>query len=1129
MVDLLQNNPNAVPLSSVSAVKTDFQNLDREQGFISTARRQFDNTVSKAALIASNLLNEEDPQFDKMSYYKANYGDDDTFLEDYMTLVDNYQDALAFDLKVETEKDLNRVAGNSSVLPALAGSIVGDPVAMGLMLMGGGAAKVGAKITSGASRAALVGGAVGSEALAFEMFERSADPTRSALLSTAVVGGSTVLGALTGVPFNKMPKVKGAAIKPKEWYDKAQGLVNDTISRDRNVTRTVGVGAAEVDGLYRSGELEFYSRYGMGETAGKQVSKLSPRERLFNISSDEGKELLAGIQNPTSDTIGTMEGRGVQASVYDWMRATRQKFDDELTLPLTNLANEAADIAIAEFGVTGRLVNRFKARKKAYEDITFAAIEGNAEDLAANTPYEKKIREAAILQQEFYNDIAGIAEKEGIKGFSRRKDYAGIVSFDSAKITPENSIDFLNRVRADILEWTKKSVAASGNKVDQLDSIRIGFIQESAGFADTSDELFDFWWRNGGGAKGRIHMSDELSAELDDILLHSKMAREEADSLLRKADEAHEAWADQLNKHEDLEGLIDAYAHRILDNVRNGDALGATQATEQLSGAIPRFFKERMFDPRKYREFIITNPHTLNSYYAKRFGAKRGMQKVFKEQDPQKVFKRYQDLSDKKLEKVRQLANALDEGDESKIKMLKGQLEDTSFGRFIEKNGLDKKSLMEFYERYAADTNKAIKMEARDLLKRLEGGMYADTYQKLGPVMGGILRGADLVARSATFAWNTVNSVTEVFAPVFAHGFEPIVPQIKNVTAGVMRDVSGIFNKDARKMATSLEGMSSGEVGEYMARQTGTIMQWAVHKAVGDLIAEAGNFGEASMRFSGVYETAMRSLYTMNGLAWFSKVNTNAVTLTSDMMVYNLLNDVAKGTATPKRTAHLARLGISEIEAKDFLRMYDEAGARINTKDGITFTDFSKLDDDMAQRWRMAVRRDVDNIILNPNEGDIAHVNSHPVAKLMLMYKSWPQMATQRYLKMGIQHADAQTFANWAFMTSVGMVSTKLSAGITGYDSTGEDFVDWMYSGMERAGFFGLTHELGLNYMAKQSGVDGGGAKFSGGDLLEDTVGVPAMFFRAAEDARTFGDNNYHLKRMMPGSQVMKRLGVMDR
>lgn len=520
---------------------------------------------------------------------------------------------------------------------------------------------------------------------------------------------------------------------------------------------------------------------------------------------------------------------------------------------------------------------------------------------------------------------------------------------------------------------------------------------------------------------------DDLQRQLKSIPETNVASRKAVLELLKDAEDEWEV-ARALRDSTPEEILSDA--NLLAEQFSSGlfDGIPADLADKQM----PARFRSRMLDMEEFIDFIETDPYKLWAGYAREVTPFQASMKVFGARTPNEAIAEYgRKMAEKRTE-------ALVKGDEKLAqKLLK------------EREGAESR------------LNNSWKSHTGEL-----GTEEALRHPGLVKITNGITN----VVRPAMLGGQVMASVNEIAATTLWHGlrgggqFTKVLGKL--LTDPALREVS---KQQANYVGTGLEAFTN----KYLHDRIGTDLMKA---DVADGVSKAtSDFARMGSRFNAsvFYDSAVRT----------------AVTVSQNGIIKDGLERLAKGSVKGEELADLAFLGFDKTNAAALVEQLKTHGTEIN---GVFFANTEKwANKDLARKWEVGLRRDLGRTTLMPGVGDTPFVFKTPIGKVLFMFKSWPVVATQKYLIGSLQRSDAGALTGIAMMVgTAALVDTLYNASKGTPISTDPDEVLW--AGINRSGILGVVPELGGSFlMNKLFDIQSGGGKLWEYNDIKDVMTGP--------------------------------------
>tara|TARA_B110000879_G_scaffold107578_1_gene144598 strand:- start:12363 stop:15395 length:3033 start_codon:yes stop_codon:yes gene_type:complete len=294
----------------------------------------------------------------------------------------------------------------------------------------------------------------------------------------------------------------------------------------------------------------------------------------------------------------------------------------------------------------------------------------------------------------------------------------------------------------------------------------------------------------------------------------------------------------------------------------------------------------------------------------------------------------------------------------------------------------------------------------------------------------------------------TVSSLPDVARVFMAEGF------VKTFSAGLAPLVS---NTKAFKIAAA-EAKRYG-VGDDV-----------IKSGRSDVIADVNDYTQGGT----IVERGLRS-----AVSKFGKINmldywTSGI---KQLHAVTMQTSIFDGLSKGKYDKRLARLGISEADARNMWLQVDKHGTKI---DGVWITNAKNWDvPELERMWGVAVRKESDRVIIIPGQEKPLFMSSE-LGKTIGQFRSFTLSATQRVFIAGLQNQDHNAVGGFAALASMGMFSYYLKQKIAGREVSDDPAV-WAMEGIDRSGAVGILGEIN-NTIEKISGNNAGARALLGID-----------------------------------------------
>ena len=209
-------------------------------------------------------------------------------------------------------------------------------------------------------------------------------------------------------------------------------------------------------------------------------------------------------------------------------------------------------------------------------------------------------------------------------------------------------------------------------------------------------------------------------------------------------------------------------------------------------------------------------------------------------------------------------------------------------------------------------------------------------------------------------------------------------------------------------------------------------------------------------------------------------------TVTVQTKILNILEDIAsqKKIAAWKR-AYVADLGFgsgTEAELEMISRvvgLYHKHGNGKNTLDGvlnknadlINFPNTELWLDDVnameaAMKFRLAINKEVDNVIVTPRLGDAPLIANTMIGSLIFQYKKFSLAYTRIVLQRGLQSGDGMFIQRLVSLTALGVMIDAVRSSQTDQVYANKTLREKLLDGAERGGIGGIFTDIDRIIMA---------------------------------------------------------------
>jgi hypothetical protein len=551
-------------------------------------------------------------------------------------------------------------------------------------------------------------------------------------------------------------------------------------------------------------------------------------------------------------------------------------------------------------------------------------------------------------------------------------------------------------------------------------------------------------------------MRQAMQKELDDFKAKAEAeAGNDSAKLNKIADDIEDAKEEMeellsiLNNLEDAPSLL---ASKLLSEIIHGKSPSVSYIRGTKVVEKPGFYLNRNLNPLKYQKWAETRPEVLLQIRGRRVGTARAMKRLYGHAAGRTARKEYMDKMDDLIAAQREAESGLGKEIDNS---LKGKVK-----RKIKKEATADELVKE---------KNSVLQQFDDLLAQHYGDYNSDFYKKHPYLAFGA---------EAMKTWNEVSmlgnvvagSISEAAAVVIHHGIKATMPEYKKVLQQLVNDPT--FYKATVK---ELQAMDHA-------------MEWSYFEMIQDIIGQGGNIGDQYVSGYTVMQNLKKYNYLLNGLTIWDHFNRLVVAKTQMTVLSKKLRKIANGKATKYEIMDMAKLGIGEGQAKMIVQELDAGGEEVVK--GLSQLRPDKMSKGVAEQMKIALTNDIYRIALKQRTGDIPISMAHPIVSLLTQFKTWPMLATQKYMIPLMQRQDGQSMAAIATLAGFGTLSYMLKEKLAGRDISDHNMADMLYGGITQSGVLGISPELFMDWAANKVGIEGGAAKYSGiNPLLHTLVG----------------------------------------
>lgn len=391
--------------------------------------------------------------------------------------------------------------------------------------------------------------------------------------------------------------------------------------------------------------------------------------------------------------------------------------------------------------------------------------------------------------------------------------------------------------------------------------------------------------------------------------------------------------------------------------------------------------KARVYDipDEMVEKYLVNDDHVLTESYVRSLASDIELMKTFGSIDPEDSLKKIQDDYARVEESTAQ--HLRDNGKE-------GEIADT-----------------------LRKLRKAKNNDIRDfqgVWERLRG-----TYGQSGDDYGTPLRSAERIAMSANYMANlggmTISAFTDVGRPVMVHGLErtmndaiiPMITEFKNYR---------LASRDVKETGTALDMVLNTRGRALMGMDEYQPMMNRMEAVTGHM---QHNFGIISLM-----------------APWNAAIKQFSGVITQSRMLRGVLDIAAGKELKPAESEYLAANFIDKSMASRIADQFNKYGVKTEK---VHIPNVRTWDDnEAAETFRAAVRRDVNRTIVEPGQ-DKPLWMSKPGLKLIGQFRSFSIASLQRTTLAGLQQRDAAVLNGTILSTILGMGVYTLKSESGGY------------------------------------------------------------------------------------------------
>lgn len=302
----------------------------------------------------------------------------------------------------------------------------------------------------------------------------------------------------------------------------------------------------------------------------------------------------------------------------------------------------------------------------------------------------------------------------------------------------------------------------------------------------------------------------------------------------------------------------------------------------------------------------------------------------------------------------------------------------------------------------------------------------------------------------------TISAIPDISRPITAHGFKPVTGALMAVA------------RDRSKWKANKAELAAANV----AIETLTNVQINRFSDLTDYVGKRTKVERGLETASNVFSKMTLMPMWNDTLKGFSGL------VTQDQMMRAIKASV-EGKASQRQIRELAKYGIGQDDLDGLAYMigkYGEEGdlwipnankwadETVVVGDQATFYNAR----DLKTKWRSAVSKTVNEVIITPGIGDMPLWMSSPAGSLVTQFKSFAVAAHNKMLVSGLQARDAQVLEGLMFGLLMGSLALETKSALAGREPPSNPG-DYVYDSLDRAGWFGWLNEP-IQMGAKMSG-----------------------------------------------------------
>lgn len=267
----------------------------------------------------------------------------------------------------------------------------------------------------------------------------------------------------------------------------------------------------------------------------------------------------------------------------------------------------------------------------------------------------------------------------------------------------------------------------------------------------------------------------------------------------------------------------------------------------------------------------------------------------------------------------------------------------------------------------------------------------------------------------------------------------------------------GFYQDGLKPLVKNLNKIAKGIRPEELEelKLAGVTIQHITNSRIQTLGDLGHRYGKVN-NFERFTENAVKLFSRATGIIeWNNAMEAMAGIMSQKRILRNLLSDKKLST---REKEFMSAIGIGEREAKALraqVKKYSKKG-----KDGFIFANTEKWDDFASvQKFRAALNKDVQSIVLRKDLGDVPLFANTALGQIMLQFKSFMFAATNKTLLTSLQRRDAAVLQGVTTMIALGMATDYIKAIIAGREAELEPG-KLLINGIDRSGVAGVFMEV---------------------------------------------------------------------